>query len=446
MMRRLILLAVLLFGAIGVTVVAMAQSPVSPFENPPAEPATPAVPRTLPGMATTPITPGPASVAEVPLSQFEPLSAYPHQTQSAVRGVLMGANWMTRMNQPQGRFVYGYNPALRQALAGDHDLKQARGALGLAQAARFTGDEKQAVMASQTVLTLLAATKLDPADPSCREPVHNSMLCNRVGFAAVVALAIYELPGADVKLLAEAERLCEFLRRQCKPDGSIRYTDNPTEDSTKVDPDGANEYPGMALHAIIVGNRVKPAAWKTETVKKSVEYYRTAFRAKPHPLFAATLTPAFAEFYLQTKIADSAAAVYEMNDWLCGLQIPSSDPRTPQWAGAFRAVVDGRQSDVPPGVETGLYVQSLAYACVLTRHTPDLDRNRKYKSAITDGVQFLTGLQYLEPNTRHFETTFRANMLIGGFHLSPTDGNLRIDATGIALTGLLKFLSSGVEK
>jgi hypothetical protein len=37
-------------------------------------------------------------------------------------------------------------------------------------------------------------------------------------------------------------------------------------------------------------------------------------------------------------------------------------------------------------------------------------------------------------------------MLIGGFHLSPTDGNLRIDATGTAVTGLLRFLSSGAEK
>ncbi len=388
----------------------------------------------------------PAAITGVPLSQFEPLSAFPQQTQSAVRGVLLGANWMTRMHQSQGRFMFGYNPALRQALAGDHDLKQARGALGLAQAARFTGDEKQAAMASQTVLTLLAATRLDPADPNCRVPVHSSVLCNRVGFAAVLALAIYELPGADVKLIAEAERLCEFLRRQCKPDGSVHYTDNATEDPTKADPDGMNEYPGVALQAIITGNRVKPAAWKTEAVKKSVEFYRAAFRAKPHPLMAATLTPAFGELFVQTKIAEPATAVFEMNDWLCGLQISGNDPRTPQWAGAFRGVVDGRQVDVPPGPETGLYVQSLAFACVLSRLTPDLDRHAKYKAVVTDTVQFLTGIQYLEANTRHFETTFRANMLIGGFHLSPADGNLRIDATGTAMTGLVRFLSADVEK
>jgi hypothetical protein len=58
-----------------------------------------------------------------------------------------------------------------------------------------------------------------------------------------------------------------------------------------------------------------------------------------------------------------------------------------------------------------------------------------------DAAQFLCALQFLEANTRHFENTFRANTLIGAFHLSPSDGNLRIDATACAVTGLLRYLS-----
>ena len=61
-------------------------------------------------------------------------------------------------------------------------------------------------------------------------------------------------------------------------------------------------------------------------------------------------------------------------------------------------------------------------------------------------MQFLAGLQYTEGNTRHFENGFRANTLIGGFYLSPTDGNLRIDSTATAVRGLLRFLSCGAEK
>lgn len=453
---RHVLLAGLALVLVGAAVVAVAQPPATPPVIPPATPpsvppavvvppaAEPMPPRPLVGAPAAP-TP-PTAPAATQLSQFEPLTAFPHPTQAAVRGVILGAGWMTRMSQPHGRFLFGYNPSLRQPLAGDHDLKQARAALSLALAAKFSGDEQQAVKASQAVLSLLAATRVDPVDANCRVPVHASLTCNRVGFAATLALAVYELPGADAKRVAEAEQLCEFLRKQCKPDGSVHYTDGATEDSAKTDPDGVNEYPGLALQAIMAGNRVKPAAWKTEVVKKGVEHYRAVFRSKPHPLMAATMTPACVELFAQAKLPDAAAAAYEMTDWLCSLQIPGNDARTPQWAGGFRAVIDGRQADVPPGVETGLYLQGLAYACQLTRLTPDLDRHAKYKGAAADAVQFLTGMQYLEANTRHFETSFRANMLIGAFHLSPADGNLRIDATANAVTGMVRFLGSGAEK
>jgi hypothetical protein len=350
------------------------------------------------------------------------------------------------MNQAQGRFLPGYRPALRQPTDGDHDLRQARAALALAQAAKFAGDDRQAVVAGQAILTLLAATRVDPADPIARVPVRSSQTCNRVGFAAVLALAIYELPAADEKLLAEAERLCEFLHKQLRADGSVHYTDGPRDVPTTVDPAGATEYPGAALHAIAAGNRVKRAQWKLDAVRKGLEYYRPWFKANPHPMLAATLTPAFTELYLQTKSTDAAAAVFELNDWLIGLQYPATDPRHPMWAGGFQGWANGRPAETEPGYECGAYLQSLACAYHLTRLDPDLARAARYRQGTLDAAQFLTGLQYLETNTRHFENAFRANVLIGGFFLSTTDGNLRVDATAWAVTGLLRFLSSGAER
>lgn len=383
---------------------------------------------------------------ETALAQFEPLSSFPQATQTAVRSAIHGSNWLTRMNQPQGRFQFGYRPALRQQMEGDHDLKQARAALALAQAARFNGDERQAAVASQAILALLAVTKIDPADPKCRMPVVSSMTCNRVGFAAILALGIYELPGIDERLLAEAERLCEFLRKQLRVDGSIHYIDSLTDLPTKIDPSGVNEYPGAALHALAVSNRVTPAAWKADAVKKGMEHYRAWFKANPHPMLVATLTPAFAELSLQTKANDAAALVFEMNDWLAGLQYPAGDPRHPAWAGGFKSLADGHPADTEPGCECGAYLHSLACAYHLTRLNPDNARAARYKQTLVDAVQFLAGLQYTEANTRHFENGFRANVLLGGFYLSPTDGNLRIDSTALALSGLLRFLASGAEK
>ncbi len=447
-MRQRFLLMGLFFITTGLAVVAVAQSPVAvPTITPPAP--VNSAPAALPKADGNPPrllgTNSAKAPQTTPLMAFERLSAFPQQTQDAVRAVLLGAKWMTRMNQVQGRFLFGYNPSLRQSLGGDHDLKQAQAAFALAKAAKFSGDEEQVVVASQAILAMLAATRIEPSDPTCRVPVHSPLVCNRVGFAATVALAIYELPGADPKLVDEAERLCEFLHKQCRSDGSVDYVGGGA-DATKVDPAGVNEHPAVALHAILAGNRVRPAAWKIEVAKKGLEHYRGIFRAKPHPAMVGSLTPAAVELALQTKASEASAIVFEMNDWLCNLQIPGNDPRNPQWAGGFRPVVDGQQTDSPPGPETGVYVQSLALACKLTRLTPDLDRYTRYKAATTDAVRFLTGLQYLDMNTGHFELTFRAQMLMGGFHLSPVDGNLRIDATALAVSGLVEFLGSGAEK
>lgn len=434
-----------------VVVVVAAQPPIAPPLAPPgappsAPPGVPVIPPAPPGDPRVPAPPAPLPMAgapansEAPLARFQPLSSYPQTTQFAVRGALLGSDWMARMHQPQGRFMYGYVPALRQPVNADHDLKQARAALAMAQAAKFSGDEKQAAVASQTILALLATTKPTANDPNTRVPVQVSFVCNRVGFAAVLALAIYELPNPADKLTDEAERLCNFIRAQLRTDGSIHYTDGATDVPARVDPAGLNEYPGTALHALAVGNRVRPAEWKKDAVKRGVAHYAGVFRAKPHPMLAATVVPAAAELYAQTKLPEAATAALEMTDWLCALQIPTTDPRTPQWAGGFRT-----GTEPPATADTGAYVQCLACGYHLTRLTADLTREAKYKSALTEAVQFLCGVQFLDTNTRHFETTFRANMLLGAFYLSPGDGNLRIDATACAVTGLLRYLASGAE-
>lgn len=450
-MRLSVLLLGLVFVMLSAAVAVVAQPPMPPGSQPPAIlPAAPAapqppavnVPQAIPGTQVP--AQGPVAAVEVPLNRFEPLAAWPPITQEVVRSTLLAGNWMTGRNQSHGRFQFGFDPALRQPNLKDHDLLQARGALATAQLAAFTGDEKQAAVATQAILTLLAATRPDPADPACRLPIQSSFACNRIGFAAALALAIYSLPGADATRLAEAEQLCEFIHKHCRPDGSIQYTD--AENSMQVDPNGVNEYPGLALHAIMSGNRLRPAPWKTEVLAKALAYYRGIFRAQPHPLLAATLTPAFVELYLQAKSGEAASFVFELNDALCEYQIHARNTQLAQYIGGFRTVVNQKPTDVLSGPETGFYLQSLCLARRLAKPLPDASRHMKYQVASEEAVHYLMGLQYIEANTRHFETSFRVSMLIGAFHLSPIDGSLRIDATANAASGLLAFLYTVLDR
>jgi hypothetical protein len=408
----------------------------------PPVPGTPAIPPTPPALPAAPAALPANATGELTLARFDPLNTFPATTQSAVRGAVLGSNWLARMSQSNGRFQVGLRPALRQPMEGDHDLHQAKAALALAQAARFTGNERQAAIAGQAILALLALTKLD-ADTNLRTPIAPSHTCNRVGFAAVLALAIFELPGADARLVAEAERLVEFIHRNLKTDGSVHYIDSLTDSALKIDPEGGNEHPGFALQAVAASNAVKPAAWKSEALKKAVDHYRAEFRARPHPMLAATLVPAFADHHLQSKSQEAAAAVFEMNDYLLSLQYPAGDPRHPLRAGGFKL---SPTLESEPGFECGWHLQSLAAGYRVLRVTPDLARAERHRQAIADAVGFLSGLQYTEANTRHFENNYRAGSLIGGFHLTPTDGNLRVDATAAAAIGLLKCLHCGADR
>src|SRR6476619_5763232 len=120
--------------------------------------------------------------------------------------------WLSRHHQANGRFVAGRNPALDTITEDDNFIRQTFGAFALARAARLTGDEKYAVRAAQTILSLLAEAPKDPANPAARKPVQSNVVCNRVGAAAHLAMAIYELPEATPELLQCGEELCQFLR------------------------------------------------------------------------------------------------------------------------------------------------------------------------------------------------------------------------------------------
>src|SRR5262245_59475148 len=171
-----------------------------------------------------------------PMDRFRDFNALPLLTRQMVLSTQRGMEWLYRVNQPNGRFMHGYLPALNQAMEGDHFLRQAAATFALARAARFSGDERHAVHAGQAILALLAETKVDPSTPAVRLPVTPSVMCNRLAAAGYVVMAICELPEADADLVAKAEGLCEFIRAQQKPDGSLHYTDNPDEDATKIDP------------------------------------------------------------------------------------------------------------------------------------------------------------------------------------------------------------------
>jgi hypothetical protein len=389
--------------------------------EPVAAPARPAPAAAAPQRAHPPVSPA-------DLQKLSPLQ------QQMYWSALGAAGWLHRANRKDGRFVNGHLTAVNLVMEGDHYLRQAGGAFALARAARFTGDEDQAARATQAVLTLLSDTTTDPHAPDVRYTALPSPVVNRLAAAGLLVLAINDLPAPQDDLLRQSEQLCNFLRKQQRPDGSLACGDGPD------DPDAVNSYPGAALYGLMRSQQRRPAGWKTDVVRKALAYYRAWWPAHKSPAFVPWQTAAYAEAFLRTKEQPFADFVTEMNDWLCGLQYERLDPRRPLWVGGFMSWADGKPVEAAPDVTSAAYAEGLAEACRVTRAAGDLVRHRRYQAALEQCLQFLTTLQYTESNTQHFADWYR-RQLAGAFHASATDGNLRLDYTQHAASALIQYLT-----
>ncbi len=349
-----------------------------------------------------------------------------------------GGQWMWRINDAKGRFLHGFAPALNSVLSGDNYLRQAGAAFALARAARVLGEERYAARATQAILTLLDDSVAE--DNETRHTLLPSTIVNRLGSAGLLVLAINELPSPQPDLLDKSEQMCNWIRHQVRADGSLRCNDaSDNTGANEDDADAVNEYPGLTLYAVLRSQKHRPAQWKTDIARKAIAYYRAWWKDHRSMAFVPWQTAAYAEAFVQTKEPVFAEFVYEMNDWLCGLQYDQLDPRRPLWNGGFMKWADGKAIDASPTIESAVYAEALAEARRTARAGSDATRYEHYTEVLHRCLQFLVRLQYTDANTQHFEEWYRPR-LVGGFHASTQDGNLRVDYTQHALSALATYL------
>lgn len=357
-----------------------------------------------------------------------------------------GSLWLWRINNAKGRFLYGFAPALNAPLDGDNYLRQAGAAFALGRTARVLGEDRYAARAAQTLLTLLDDTVADAENT--RHTALPSAILNRLGAAGLLVLAINELPSPQPDLLEKSEQLCNWIHRMAREDGSLRCDDGGERSQAEAGSEGkkaqdeidsVNEFPGLAIYALLRSQKHRPAAWKTELARKAVVSYRAWWKEHRSMAFVPWQTAAWAEAFVQTKEPAFAEFVYEMNDWLCGLQYDQLDPRRPLWHGGFLNWSEGKTIDAPPTIGSASYAGALAEARRAARAGSDAARHQRYTDVLHRSLQFVVRLQYTEANTQHFEEWYRPR-LVGGFHASIQDGNLRIDYAQHALSALATYL------
>jgi hypothetical protein len=430
-MRLLRVLAVLILVSAATLTLSLIRGQDGPPPPPPA-----AVPSPLPDLpvVNTPQTEKKTTSAR-PVRDLSNLGELQKQMLLAAQ---RGADWMYRMHGVKGRFLHGYLPALKQELEGDHYLRQAGAAFALARAARFTAEERYAVRATQAVLALLDETALDAQDSTVRCTTLPPGIINRLGAAGLLVLAINELPAPQPDLLEKSEQLCNYIRKQARADGSLAYQDGKDED------EGVGSYPGEAMYGLLASVRHRPAAWKVELVRKALPYYRAWWKEHRSTAFVPWMSAAFTEAYLHSKDSACADFVFEMNDWICTLQYSQMEPRRLLWYGGFMSYQNGRPVQSPPTVDGAVCAEGLVEACRVARDLGDLPHYQRYSDSVERCLQFLGTLQYTDAGTQHFADWYRPR-LVGAFHGSHQDGNLRIDYTQHAVSALFGYLEHVVR-
>jgi hypothetical protein len=260
-----------------------------------------------------------------------------------------------------------------------------------------------------------------------------SIEVNRLGAAAMLVLAISELPEPGDDLVEQAEQLCQFIRGEFQSDGSLSVSD-PKEAKPSDD-----DHAGQALYALMRSQQNRPETWKTDAVRKSLSHYRTQWQADKRAQTVPWRTAAYAEAYLRAKDQACSEFVFAMSDWLCGQQL-GADPRRPLWQGGFNVAKSGAE----PTIESSACAVGLPDACRVARQAGDAQRFGRYREATEKCLQYFSTLQYMPSNSRHFKEDYQER-LNGAFYASHHDGNVRLDYTQHAVCMMVHHLQNVAE-
>ena len=213
-----------------------------------------------------------------------------------------GAEWLFRMNNPKGRFVHGLEPALPDVvLEGDNYLRQAGAAFALARAARVLGDDRYTARSTQAILALLDETVAGrPRSRSAARPRRrpSSTASARPGCSSSPSTSC---PTRKATFSPQSEQLCNYIRKQARPDGSLACTDPGPDGKPTADETAINDYPGMALYGLMRSQAHRPAAWKIDWCARPSPTIGRGGEAHKSMEFVPWQTAACWEAYLRTE-------------------------------------------------------------------------------------------------------------------------------------------------
>lgn len=354
---------------------------------------------------------------------FVPLESVNQQTTEALAEGL--GHWLTTQVQPDGRMVYMALPS-RGIESSDNNM----------------------IRQFMATVCLVRMANLEPEDARLRELARRNLTYNlehffvqegelglirwgdaRLGAMALAALAIVESPfRADFERYETALRkTTEFMQ---KPNGSF-YSFFGSESG-----DNQNFYPGetLLLWATLYVQTRDEALWKR--IDDAFRYYKVWHLENRSPAFIPWHTQAYVRLLKVRDYPDMRDFVFEMNDWLLGMQ---------QWGSEDYPDQQGRFYDpkrkkygVPHASSTAVYLEGLIDAYQLAKKEGETKRAEKYRKAILGGLRATMQLQYTDGIDMFYVE--RRPTVYGGLRTTEFDNRIRVDNVQHALMGIQRIV------
>lgn len=341
------------------------------------------------------------------------------------------AGWLLANLGPEGRLPYLYWPSRGEESPENNQLRQWMATRALGRLARARGGTEVEALADRNVRFNLARTYRETADG------HGLILDRgdavKLGAVALAWLALVEHPRPG-PYAEQAAALLRTMDALWQPQGEFHTFWQPVERRG----DHVNFYPGEALLAWAVLYQQHRDPERLARIERSLRFYRTWHRAQRNPAFVPWHTLACARLWAVTHAAEWRDWIFEMNDWLLGLQQWESQREFPDTMGRFYA--PDRPFGPPHASSTGVYLEGLAAAWRVAREAGDSVRQETYRRAIMRGLRSLAQLTFKD-EIDLFYVVYRERVR-GGVRTTVYDNAIRVDNVQHSLLALLDILEA----
>jgi hypothetical protein len=352
------------------------------------------------------------------------------------------SEWMLGNVQPDGREVYLFFPSRGAEAKGNNTIRQWMATICLGRIAKSGQYPAAQEIADRNLRYNMKAFYRDRDGLGSIEYDGSSKL----GAIALALGAIMESPIRSEFAKEEAAlrrtidrlwlptgRFDTFLTSSGTPGGEDDEGELEGDDHLKYH----NFYPGEALLSLALTFAETRDATLEQKILTSARHYKEWHLQNRNPAFVPWHTQAYYVMWQQRQHAELRDWIFEMNDWLLGMQERSMveyedtlgrfyDPKNPQYGG-------------PHASSTGVYLEGLIDAFALAREVGDEKRVQKYRRAILLGLRDAMQLEFGDEIDWFYVA--KPERVRGGLRVAVYDNQIRVDNVQHVLMGLQKVLS-----